>query len=274
LPVAKAGLYDGNMSDYDPSELLLVCDSIIEDGELTYDELYQLAEWLNSHREACAHWPGNLLVEPLQKAWADAEITKTEARQVRRIILQIRKEAAEREAEEPRPQAAEIASPAARTFDLTRPNLPTIAFATYVKSHKKRGRFYEVNLSGPSCTCPDFRSFRQRLSAGHLTRCCKHIFDAYAQLKPSGAWPGWLGSFLGLSWPPHPRQEWRVRPIRSAWLTFQRPELVLISSAPTVGRAFSLPLRVAMIAMATMSLRIAGPTTLNRQPARKLGEKF
>ena len=46
------------MSDYDPSELLLVCDSIIEDGELTYDELYQLAEWLNSHREACVHWPG------------------------------------------------------------------------------------------------------------------------------------------------------------------------------------------------------------------------
>ena len=30
------------MSDYDPSELLLVCDSIIEDGELTYDELYKL----------------------------------------------------------------------------------------------------------------------------------------------------------------------------------------------------------------------------------------
>ena len=58
------------MSDYDPSELLLVCDSIIEDGELTYDELYQLAEWLNGHREACVHWPGSLLVEPLQRTWA------------------------------------------------------------------------------------------------------------------------------------------------------------------------------------------------------------
>jgi hypothetical protein len=40
------------MSHYDPTELLLVCGSIIEDGELTYDELYRLADWLNNHHEA------------------------------------------------------------------------------------------------------------------------------------------------------------------------------------------------------------------------------
>jgi hypothetical protein len=37
------------MSDYDPGELLLVCESIIEGGELTYDEVYHLADWLNNH---------------------------------------------------------------------------------------------------------------------------------------------------------------------------------------------------------------------------------
>jgi hypothetical protein len=41
------------------TELLLVCESIIEDGELTYDELYRLADWLNNHHEVCHHWPGN-----------------------------------------------------------------------------------------------------------------------------------------------------------------------------------------------------------------------
>ena len=71
------------MSDDNPSELLVVCESIIEDGELTYDELYKLAEWRSNHREACVRWPGDLLVKPLQKAWADSKITKTEARQVR-----------------------------------------------------------------------------------------------------------------------------------------------------------------------------------------------
>ena len=27
-------------------------------AELTYDELYQLVEWLNNHHEACLNWPG------------------------------------------------------------------------------------------------------------------------------------------------------------------------------------------------------------------------
>ena len=50
----------------------------MEDAHLTYDELYKMAEWLNSHHEACFR-PGDLLLEPLQKAWADGKITKTEA---------------------------------------------------------------------------------------------------------------------------------------------------------------------------------------------------
>jgi hypothetical protein len=220
------------MSYYDPTELLFVCESIIEDGELTYDELYQLSDWLNNHREACLHWPGNLLVAPLQKAWADGRITKTEARQVARVILQIRKEAAKREAEEAFAQAVEIASEAARRFDLTRLELPAIPFSTRAKSQTRRDTFYEVDLSGPTCTCPDFRSFRHRLRERHLTRCCKHIFDAYAQLEPSSGWPGWLGAFLSLSWTPHPRQKWQVLSICRGWLTFRQPDLVLISSAP------------------------------------------
>ena len=129
---------------------------------------------------------GSLLEAPLQKAWADGKVTKTEARQVARVIVQIRKEVAKREseeatkreAEEAFARAVETASEAAHTFELTSLNLRTIPFTTRVKSHTKRGIFYEVNLSGPSCTCPDFRSFRHKLSAGHLTRCCKHVFHA------------------------------------------------------------------------------------------------
>ena len=221
------------MSDYDPSELLIVCESIIEDGELTYDELYRLADWLNNHREACLHWPGNLLVEPLQKAWADGKITRTEARQVARLILKICKEAAKRESEEAFAQVAELASQAARSFDLTRPQLPAIPFSTRIKSHTAMGVFYEVDLGGPTCNCPDFRSFRRKLPVGHLTRCCKHIFGAYAQLDPSDRWPGWLGAFLRLAWTPHPHHEWLVLHVRPAWYALHvRKALVLISSAP------------------------------------------
>jgi uncharacterized Fe-S cluster protein YjdI len=81
------------MSDYDRSEFLVLLHHC-RDGELTYHELYKLAEWLSNHREACVRWPGDLLVKSLQKAWADSKITKSEARQVARVILHIRKEAA------------------------------------------------------------------------------------------------------------------------------------------------------------------------------------
>ena len=87
------------MSDQDPNELLTICDSIIEDGELTYQELYQLAEWLNGHPEGMRPLAGSLLVEPLEIAWADGKITKTESRQLSRLLLQIRKEAAKRDAD-------------------------------------------------------------------------------------------------------------------------------------------------------------------------------
>lgn len=33
-----------SMDDYDPSELVAICESIIEDGEISGDELYGLAE--------------------------------------------------------------------------------------------------------------------------------------------------------------------------------------------------------------------------------------
>jgi hypothetical protein len=221
------------VSDYDPSEPLVVCESIIGDGELTYDELYRLADWLNNHHEACHHWPGNLLVEPLQRVWADGKITKTEARQVARLIVQIRKEAVKREGEAAFAQAIELAAETVRSFELARAQLPTFPLSPSIRSHTNRGASYEIDLRGPACTCPDFLSFRHRLPTGHLTRCCKHIFGAYDQLEPSGGWPGWLGAFLRLAWTPHPRQEWLVLNIRPAWFLLQaRPNLVLISSAP------------------------------------------
>ena len=135
------------------------------------------------------------------------------------MLLQIRKEAAKREAEQQVAQAIEIASETARTFDLTRPQLLAIPFSTRIRSHTRKSEFYEVNLSGPTCSCPDFRSFRHKLPTGHLSRCCKHVFDAYAQLDPSAGWPGWLRSFLELAHPPHPKHEWDVLKINPVWFS-------------------------------------------------------
>ena len=228
-----------DMSDYDPSELMVVCESIIEDGELTYDELYRLADWLNNHHDACLHWPGNLLVEPLQKAWADGKITKTEARQLARIILQIRKGAAKREAEEEAlAQAAKIASQAAHTFDLTRPNLPTIPFATHVKSHTKRGflrgqpQRSNVHLPG----FPFIPSQTQRRTSDTLLQTCVSCL----------------------------RSTWITRHL--AWLARRVPRLSLATSS-SEGMARSVdPPRLAYLAAARVGAHFFG--------AKPMGGRF
>jgi hypothetical protein len=147
------------------------------------------------------------------------------------LLGQIRKEAARRENEQQVASAVEIAAQAAHTLGLARPLLPAIPFSTRIKSHTARRTFYDVDLNGPTCTCPDFRSYRVGLRMGHQTRCCKHIFDAYAQLEPVEGWSGWLDSFLEVACPPHPHQNWRVVTIGQGWLGM-RTALVLISSAP------------------------------------------
>lgn len=213
------------MNEYDPSELVGVCEAILEDGELSGEEIYRLAEWLNDHREACLHWPGELLVGPLQEVWADGKVTKTEMRQIGKVLVRIRKEWAKRQADAAFQQAADFANQIAATIDLSQPFLPLIPYVMRVKSHTDRSVLYDVDLSGPLCTCPDWRSNRRKLAPGHLTRCCKHVFDAYDRIEPEAGWPGWLGAFFDLAWSPHPRHEWMV--------FCAGRELVLASTAPT-----------------------------------------
>jgi hypothetical protein len=173
------------MSNYDPTELVSFCESILEDGELTDDEIYRLAEWLNGQREACFHWPGELLVKPLQEIWSDGKVTKTELRQIGRLLLRIQKDWAKRLAENALQQAVDSVKEIAKAVDLSRPRLPSVPFVVRVKSHSQKGLSYDVDLSGPSCTWPNWHSYRRRLPVGHLSRCCKHVFDGYGQLTAS-----------------------------------------------------------------------------------------
>ena len=212
------------MTTYDPTELLGIIEAIVEDGELTADEIYGLAEWLNDHKEAWYHWPGNLLVEPLQAIWADGKLTKTELRQMARLLGSIRKEASKRQSQEALGNARAYAEDCARNFNPDAPQLLLIPFSFKIRSESDPGEYYDVDFNYPTCTCPDFRSLRRKLPLGHLTRCCKHIMKTYAQMEPDSGWPVWLEPFLGNGFPPHPEQEWKLLPADSF--------PTLISSAP------------------------------------------
>lgn len=195
---------------YAPVELVGVCESIIEDGELSGDEIYGLAEWLNNHREACFHWPGNLLVQPLQDVWADGKVNKTELRLISRLLLRVRKEWAKRQKQEVAERMSQFVAATALNFNLRNAQLPSIPLTLQIKSHSEKGLTYQVDLSEPSCTCPDWVGGRRRIPVGHLTRCCKHVLEAFRQVEPECGWPGWLGAFFSFAWPPHLEQSWFI----------------------------------------------------------------
>src|SRR6185503_19174362 len=73
-------------------ELVQLCRSITDDGELTDKELYTLADWINKYPHIQDHWPATILIEPLQKVWADGKITRTELKQVAKLLARIERE--------------------------------------------------------------------------------------------------------------------------------------------------------------------------------------
>jgi hypothetical protein len=53
-----------------------MCETILKDGELTYDELYKIAGMAHRESRSVYSGPADLLVAP-SKAWADGKVTKT-----------------------------------------------------------------------------------------------------------------------------------------------------------------------------------------------------
>jgi len=198
------------MSQSDSDELIAVCEEILEDDEVTVEEVFRLGEWINSHERARRSWPGEVLAPTIQEVLLDGEVTKTELRRVAALLRRTRREWVLRRQEKLQQGASEKALQAAKTMDLAQPKLPSIPCTLKVRSHGGGDLFYDVDLTGPSCNCPDWRSRRRGLPLGDLNRCCKHVLDAFNCVTPDGGWPGWLGAFLEDSWTPHPSKRWFV----------------------------------------------------------------
>lgn len=199
------------MSGDDSNALVALCASVLSDGEVTAEEAYQLAEWLNEHIDAAENWPGSKLIEPLQKMWADGSASARELHRLARILISIQREwAKERVAQPPAELLPEVVY-----RDVVEPRLPFLKLQMKIPSRSDAGLFYNVDLTGPTCSCPDWRGKRSRLPVGHLTRCCKHVFDSFAQLPAGLNLAEWLEAFLELAWPASPKAEWQLITIKS-----------------------------------------------------------
>ena len=65
-------------ADRDVSEMLGLVKGVLADGKVTSDEAVMLDNWVLSHPDVTSTWPGNILLERLQRIFQDGKISKSE----------------------------------------------------------------------------------------------------------------------------------------------------------------------------------------------------
>lgn len=206
------------------AQLIALCESILEDGEVSVDEVRRLRDWLDQHENERACWPGEIIADPVHAILADDRVTKTELRKVGALLRRVHREWVARRQESARQEAIATTARTLSELDLSLARLPSIPQTLRVRSHTEKDLVYDVDLTGPSCSCPDWTTQRSHLPVGDLSRCCKHVFDAFARTRPSDGWPEWLEAYFAQGWRPHPRTRWKVLNISGRF--------VLASTAP------------------------------------------
>ncbi len=124
---------------------LQICRNVWSDGQLTAEEVWQMAEWLNTHKEARHVWPGSVIFPILKRSFADGVITEPEMKAMADVLAQIEKESSRRAL---RQVAARLPSVARPTYVLTSKDvaevfLPSFSMRTRIESAPD-GKSYEV----------------------------------------------------------------------------------------------------------------------------------
>ena len=146
------------------------------DGRLSGEEVWLLADYFNHDKEACAIWPGNMLVPVLQRVFQDGVLTEQEMMEVAAMICHIEQHAATLVSElEPQAEPPPLVPPVIKpTERLTRLALPSVNWRGHVESSDGETE-YNVDLMRYTCTCPDWAGRRAKLAPGSIGRACKHI---------------------------------------------------------------------------------------------------
>ena len=81
------------MTEAKDSNVFNLCEKIIEDGKLTYDEVYDLSELvnqtINKYDDQLVKWPTNLLIKPLQEVWKDGALDIEELNIIAELLVSI-----------------------------------------------------------------------------------------------------------------------------------------------------------------------------------------
>ena len=189
---------------------LKLIEEVAQDGELNHKEIRKLAKWLNDNEEGRKSWPASMFFPLLKDVFADGKIERPEAEKVGRLIQRVRREwARENSLCGAKLDPGQLDNLITK-FDSSKPILPVIENQFEVAATGEPDSVFQVDFTQPSCNCDDFKTNRQHLPVGHISRCCQHIMLGYSQIRPEAGWPSWLDSLLEAGFEPLPNQKWTV----------------------------------------------------------------
>ena len=173
-------------------ETLDVIRKITDDGILTEQEVYDLADYLNKNQEARGSWPGNSLFEILHQVFEDGVLSDDEIAQLAKILTDIETLCASHFV--PPPESKKILLSEIKLDNL---DLPRIQKTIEIPV-KATGESYKVDLGQHTCTCPGWFGHRKEFQADSLKRCCVHMAEAFWQQVQVGAPEEWPQLFKDL----------------------------------------------------------------------------
>jgi hypothetical protein len=156
---------------------------LLFDGELSGDEVWSLANWLNTQsRDVCQQWPANVLVPLLQNVFEDGELSSEEMLAVASALVKIEREWSTRFAPVEDAGEPSLGRTGKDAGGIKRPLLPVVDYIGTAASSDGTGE-YRVDLKNHSCTCPDWVGWRRSTPPQDYKRVCKHIAQIYHALE-------------------------------------------------------------------------------------------
>lgn len=152
---------------------------ITSDGELSMQEVWDLAEFLNGNESAQHRWPGDRLWRQLEQMFEDKEISPEELIHLGGIIEEI-----EVTCSGVHTGATQIETradlEAISSKDL---RLPSIGKTVYFTSERPLDKQISVDLNNHTCSCQDWFSHHKHLTSGSVGRLCRHMVNAYREVQ-------------------------------------------------------------------------------------------
>jgi hypothetical protein len=151
-------------------------------GELSTDEVWELAHWLNQQPDKIANsWPAKPLVNALQTAFADRKLTETELEELAHTIVAIEELWMEAYPPSDGELTTDAALAASAMVEESKPEAPSIPITAEMPADGRSDTF-TVDLQHHTCSCPEWQENRAAFPEGDYRRCCVHIARAFHSL--------------------------------------------------------------------------------------------